>query len=313
MNLPDYTNCTLCPRMCHVNRSVTIGYCGCSSHISAARAALHKWEEPVLSGPEEEPGGSGAVFFSGCTLRCCFCQNSILSKDHFGKELTVNELGDAFLRLQDKGAYNINLVTPTQFFPDIIKALDLVRHKLLIPVVCNCGGYERPEIISLLKDYIDIWLPDFKYFDNELAFPYSKAKDYFEQASASIAQMIYQTGTPEYTLHPSSVPGRPDFPLMAKGVIIRHMVLPGHKDDSIRLLHWIHQHFPEHSYLVSLLSQYTPYTQNPDYPQLNRRITSYEYNKVVDTALELGMTDGFMQQKSSAKEEYTPPFNLEGL
>ena len=132
MNMPDYTNCTLCPRMCHVNRSVTTGYCGCSSHISAARAALHKWEEPVLSGPEEEPGGSGAVFFSGCTLRCCFCQNSLLSKDHFGKKLTVNELGDAFLRLQDKGAYNINLVTPTQFFPDIIKALDLVRHKLQI-------------------------------------------------------------------------------------------------------------------------------------------------------------------------------------
>ena len=313
MNLPDYTNCTLCPRMCHVNRSVTTGYCGCSSHISAARAALHKWEEPVLSGPEEEPGGSGAVFFSGCTLRCCFCQNSLLSKDHFGKKLTVNELGDAFLRLQDKGAYNINLVTPTQFFPDIIKALDLVRHKLHIPVVCNCGGYERPEIISHLKDYINIWLPDFKYFDNELAFRYSKAKDYFEQASASIAQMIHQTGAPEYTLHPSSVPGRPDFPLMTKGVIIRHMVLPGHKDDSIRLLYWIHQHFPEHSYLISLLSQYTPYTKNPDYPQLNRRITSYEYNKVVDTALELGMTDGFMQQKSSAKEEYTPPFNLEGL
>lgn len=213
MNLPDYTNCTLCPRMCHVNRSVTIGYCGCSSHISAARAALHKWEEPVLSGPEEEPGGSGAVFFSGCTLRCCFCQNSLLSKDHFGKKLTVNELGDAFLRLQDKGAYNINLVTPTQFFPDIIKALDLVRHKLHIPVVCNCGGYECPEIISLLKDYIDIWLPDFKYFDNELAFRYSKAKNYFEQASASIAQMIHQTGAPEYTLHPSSVPGQTGFSL----------------------------------------------------------------------------------------------------
>ena len=153
MNLPDYTNCTLCPRMCHVNRSVTTGYCGCSSHISAARAALHKWEEPVLSGPEEEPGGSGAVFFSGCTLRCCFCQNSLLSKDHFGKKLTVNELGDAFLRLQDKGAYNINLVTPTQFFPDIIKALDLVRHKLHIPVVCNCGGYECPEILDLLDAY----------------------------------------------------------------------------------------------------------------------------------------------------------------
>ena len=302
--------CALCPRECLADRGAgKKGFCSLDERIYLARAALHMWEEPCISGTK----GSGAVFFSGCGLRCCFCQNSLLSKDHFGKKLTVNELGDAFLRLQDKGAYNINLVTPTQFFPDIIKALDLVRHKLHIPVVCNCGGYECPEIISLLKDYIDIWLPDFKYFDNELAFRYSKAKNYFEQASASIAQMIRQTGTPEYTLHPSSVPGRPDFPLMAKGVIIRHMVLPGHKDDSIRLLHWIHQHFPEHSYLVSLLSQYTPYTKNPDYPQLNRRITSYEYNKVVDTALELGMTDGFMQQKSSAKEEYTPPFNLEGL
>lgn len=217
------------------------------------------------------------------------------------------------MRLQDQGAYNINLVTPTHYFPDIIKSLDLVRHRLHIPIVCNCGGYERPQVISQLKDYIDIWLPDFKYFDNELAFRYSRAKDYFEQASASIAQMIQQTGVPEYMLHPSSIPEKPDFPLMTKGVIIRHMVLPGHKDDSIKLLHWIQEHFPKHHYLISLLSQYTPYTTNPDYPQLNRRITSYEYNKVVDTALELGMTDGFMQQKSSAKEEYTPPFNLEGL
>ena len=214
MTLPDYTNCTLCPRMCHVNRHETTGYCGCSDHILAARAALHKWEEPVLSGPEEEPGGSGAVFFSGCTLRCCFCQNFVLSKEHFGKELTPAQLGDAFLHLQDQNAYNINLVTPTQFFPDIIKTLDLVRHKLHIPVVCNCGGYERPEIISQLNDYIDIWLPDFKYFDNELAFRYSKAKDYFKQASASITQMIAQTGAPEYKYHPASRPGAPDFPLI---------------------------------------------------------------------------------------------------
>ena len=140
MTLPDYTNCTLCPRMCHVNRHETTGYCGCSDHILAARAALHKWEEPVLSGPEEEPGGSGAVFFSGCTLRCCFCQNFVLSKEHFGKELTPAQLGDAFLHLQDQNAYNINLVTPTQFFPDIIKTLDLVRHKLSIKKVTQYKG-----------------------------------------------------------------------------------------------------------------------------------------------------------------------------
>ena len=307
--------CNVCPRSCKVDRKQSIhekgraGYCRSGMLPIVSRAALHHWEEPCISGTR----GSGTIFFSGCTLRCCFCQNSLLSKDHFGKKLTVNELGDAFLRLQDKGAYNINLVTPTQFFPDIIKALDLVRHKLHIPVVCNCGGYECPEIISLLKDYIDIWLPDFKYFDNELAFRYSKAKNYFEQASASIAQMIHQTGAPEYTLHPSSVPGRPDFPLMAKGVIIRHMVLPGAKEDSIRLLHWIKEELPPGQFLLSILSQYTPFYKSSQYPEIRRRITTYEYQKVVDTAIELGLTDGYMQEKSSAKEEYTPPFDLSGI
>ena len=219
--------------------------------------------------------------------------------------MTAAELGQAFLRLQDQGAYNINLVTPTQYLPHIISALDQVRLKLTIPVVYNCGGYEREETVKALKDYVDIWLPDFKYYDNRLARRYSGAEDYFETAAAAIRQMIDQTGAPVY--QPSS-PG-----LLSKGVIIRHMVLPGQRHDSIALLEWISGNLPRNRYMISLMSQYTPYIKNQEFPELNRRITSYEYDKVVDAAIRLGLTEGFMQEKSSAREEYTPPFDLEGL
>ena len=293
MNLSDYSSCHLCPRSCGIDRRVSSGFCGCGDTIKAARAALHYWEEPCISGTR----GSGTIFFSGCTLKCCFCQQGL------GKELTIPQLGDVFLSLQDQGAHNINLVTATQYLPSVITALDLVKHKLAIPIVYNCGGYERVEIVRELADYVDIWLPDLKYYDTALSNRYSQAKNYFDHASEAISQMVRQTGAP--VLDSDGI--------MQSGVIIRHMVLPGAREDSIRLLHWIHDNLPKGQYYISLLSQYTPYTTNPDYPQLNRRITSYEYNKVVDTALELGMTDGFMQQKSSAKEEYTPPFNLEGL
>ena len=221
------------------------------------------------------------------------------------REMTAKELGQAFLRLQDQGAYNINLVTPTQYLPHIISALDQVRFKLTIPVVYNCGGYERVETVKALKDYVDIWLPDFKYYDNRLAWRYSRAKDYFETAAAAIRQMIDQTGAPVYQ---SASPG-----LLAKGVIIRHMVLPGQRHDSIALLEWISGSLPRGRYMISLMSQYTPYIRNREFPELNRRITSYEYGKVVDAAIRLGLTQGFMQEKSSAREEYTPPFDLEGL
>ncbi len=311
--LPEdiYRSCTLCPRMCRADRTRTTGFCGCSDRPKAARAALHQWEEPVLSGPEWEPGGSGTVFFSGCTLRCCFCQNFRLSSEGFGKELTPGRLADIFLELQDKGAHNINLVTATQYLPSVLSALDLVRHRLTIPIVFNSGGYERVSTIEALKDYIDIWLPDFKYFSSEPAENYSRAADYFETASAAVLQMIRQTGAPLMETEVTA-DGR-SFPLLKKGVIIRHMVLPGHRADSIALLRWIKDNLPQKQYLLSLMSQYTPFYHSGEHPEINRRITSFEYRSVVDTAIDLGLTDGFMQEKSSAREEYTPPFDLEGL
>lgn len=317
LSFKAYACCRLCPRSCGANRQTGAGFCGMDNKLKAARAALHHWEEPALSGPAQGPGGSGTVFFTGCTLGCCFCQNHILSADHFGKEISADHLAQIFLNLQDQGAYNINLVTATQFLPHILAALDKVRHKLTVPVVYNCGGYERTETVKALKDYVDIWLPDFKYYHNELGLKYSRVKDYFSTASRAILQMIEQTGAPVWNKERSaglSGASQEDIPpLLVSGVIIRHLVLPGHRDDSIALLHWMKDNLPSGRYLLSLMSQYTPYCPNPDYPELNRRITTYEYNRVIDTALSLGLTQGYMQQKSSAKEEYTPPFNLEGL
>lgn len=278
--------------------------------MRAARAALHHWEEPCISGIH----GSGAVFFSGCTLRCCFCQNHPVSQGPVGKELSVQGLADIFLRLQDQNAHNINLVTATQYLPFIIDALKLVRHRLRIPVVYNCGGYERVEIIQALKDYVDIWLPDFKYQDSHLSLRYSGAEDYFFYASQAIYQMIAQTGPPRFhTEKAVSSLDQGSCAIMDRGVIIRHMVLPGHKEDSIRLLGWMAENLPKDSYYISLLSQYTPSHKSSLFPGLNRRITTYEYEKVVDAALKLGINQGFIQQKSSAREEYTPPFDLEGI
>lgn len=297
--LLDFTNCHLCPRNCGINRNISVGFCGCDSTLKAARAALHHWEEPCISGTR----GSGAVFFSGCTLKCCFCQNHLISQGTLGKELSPKRLGEIFLSLQEQGAHNIDLITATQFLPQILPALDFVKHKLHIPVIYNCGGYEKTETLALLKDYIDIYLPDLKYFDSALSWRYSKAKNYFEVASEAIPYMIEQTGGLRYDTQG----------ILQKGVIIRHMVLPGGKEDSIQLLHWIKENLPKGNYLLSLLSQYTPFYKSSDYPEINRRITTYEYNKVLDTAISLGLTQGFMQEKSSAKEEYTPPFDLEGI
>lgn len=212
-------------------------------------------------------------------------------------------MGDIFLSLQNQGAHNINLVTPTQYLPWILPALELVRDELKIPVVYNCGGYEKTETIRLLKDYVDIWLPDLKYFDSALSARYSRASDYFSVASEAILQMVRQTGKP--VLDTSG--------LMKKGVIIRHMVLPGQRKDSIRLLRWISENLTPGTYLLSLLSQFTPFYKSSSYPEINRRITTFEYESVVEEAIRLGLTQGFMQEKSSAKEEYTPPFNLEGI
>ena len=301
MNLEHiYESCSLCPRNCRVNRLIKTGFCGCGATPKAARAALHHWEEPCISGTR----GSGTVFFSGCTLGCCFCQNYTISQEHFGKELTRHQLAHIFLKLQEEGAHNINLVTATQYLPSVIEALDLIRPDLSIPVVYNCGGYETEETVRALESYVDIWLPDLKYFSSRLSVRYSQAPDYFKIASRAIKQMIEQTGTPQFDASGT---------LMKKGVIIRHMVLPGAKEDSIRLLHWMKEELPPGRYYISLLSQYTPFYRSVEFPEINRRITSYEYNKVLDAAIGLGLNQGFMQEKSSAKEEYTPPFDLKGI
>lgn len=294
-----YENCSLCPRNCHIDRTSSFGFCQSSSQIKAARAALHHWEEPCISGTR----GSGAIFFSGCTLRCCFCQNYRISSETYGKEISEQKLAQIFFELQNQGAHNINLVTATQYLPSILNALDRIKDKLNIPVVYNSSGYEKPETIRLLKDYVDIYLPDLKYFSSKLSQKYSKAEDYFKVASNAVRLMIEQTGKPVFDSDG----------ILQKGVIIRHLVLPNCRKDSITLLHWIKETLPDKSYLISLLSQYTPFYKSHEYPELNRRITTYEYESVLKEAISLGLVDGFMQEKSSAKEEYTPPFNLEGL
>ena len=297
-------SCGLCPRNCGADRTLHTGFCKSTDQLKVARAALHHWEEPCISGTR----GSGTVFFSGCSLGCCFCQNHRISQEGFGKAITVQRLADIFLDLQEQGAHNINLVTATQHLPHVTKALDLAKPKLAIPIVYNTGGYEKTEIIKALAPYVDIWLPDLKYFDPTRSARYSGAPDYFSCASAAIRQMVEQTGPPVLD----------EMGIMTSGVIIRHMVLPGAKDDSIRLLHWIKDSLPENSFYISLLSQYTPfYKAAPQksclYPEISRRVTTYEYQKVLDAALDLGLVSGFMQEKSSAKEEYTPPFDLEGV
>ena len=297
----NYESCTLCPRMCGADRTKAPGFCGASHQIKAARAALHQWEEPCISGT----AGSGTVFFSGCTLKCVFCQNYPLSHENFGKEISTARLAEIFLVLQEKGAHNINLVTATQYLPSIRQALELARPALHIPVVYNSGGYERTETIREFSDCIDIWLPDLKYYDSGLSEKYSAAGNYFSMASGAIKEMIRLSG---------GLAWDPENPgLLKKGVVIRHMVLPGAKDDSIRLLHWIKEELPPGHFLLSILSQYTPFYKSSQYPEIRRRITTYEYQKVVDTAIGLGLTDGYMQEKSSAKEEYTPPFDLSGI
>ena len=204
-----YENCSLCPRNCHIDRTSSFGFCQSSSQIKAARAALHHWEEPCISGTR----GSGAIFFSGCTLRCCFCQNYRISSAAYGKEISEQKLARIFLELQNQGAHNINLVTATQYLPSILNALDLVKNQLKIPIVYNSSGYEKPETIRLLKGYVDIYLPDLKYFSSELSRKYSKAEDYFEIASCAIKLMIEQTGAPVFDSDG----------MLQKGVIIRHL------------------------------------------------------------------------------------------
>ena len=294
----DLHNCTLCPRQCGIDRYNRTGFCGEKAVIRAAKAYLHMWEEPCISGTN----GSGTVFFSGCCLKCKFCQNYKISCEGQGKEISIDRLAEIFLELQEKGAHNINLVSPTQFVPQIIEALDLCSGKLNIPIVYNTGGYERVETLKILEGYVDIYLPDFKYYDNELAKKYSSAENYFEVVTAALKEMYRQVG--RYKLDENGI--------MQSGLVIRHLTLPTHRHDSVKVLEWIAENLPKDEILISLMSQYTPFYRSDEFKELSRRISTFEYNFVLDKAQELGL-DGFMQEKSSAKEEYTPDFDFVGI
>ena len=287
--------CTLCPRMCGADRSQSTGYCGQSWDIRAARAAKHLWEEPCISGTQ----GSGTVFFSGCTLGCIFCQNREISAGGFGKVITPQRLADIFRELEGQGVHNLNLVTPTHFTPGILQALDLA--KPTIPVVLNCGGYERVETLRRWEGYVQIYLPDLKYCGSALGARYSAAGDYFSAASRAILEMHRQQ--PELVWEGD---------LLKRGLIVRHLVLPGQWRDSVKLLDFLAESLPRESFLLSLMSQYTPTPACKAFPEIDRRLTTYEYNKVAEHALELGLR-GYGQDRRSAREEYTPPFDLEGI
>lgn len=294
-------NCTLCPRSCHVNRLAgQTGYCGQTAHITAARAYLHMWEEPCISGVS----GSGTVFFSGCNLRCVFCQNHAIAIGQNGKVLTVNRLSEIFLELQEKGACNINLVTPTHFVPQIAEALQLARQNgLLIPIVYNTGSYECVSTLQMLDGLVDIYLPDCKYKSPALSRKYSHAEDYFFHACNAIQEMVRQTGAAVFDQ---------DTGLMKKGVVVRHLILPGQTADSKRIIRYLHETYGSTIYL-SIMNQYTPLPHVAHIPELNRRVSEEEYQRVIDFALALGVENGFIQEGETASESFIPDFGGEGL
>ena len=289
------TVCRLCPRECGINRRETIGRCGVSNQIKLARVGLHLWEEPCLS----YGVGSGTVFFSGCVLGCVFCQNQEISRGKKGCEVSVQTLSDEFLRLQEMGAVNINLVTPTQFNDKILQALDIAKPQLSIPVVYNCGGYEKPETLRTLDGYVDIFLPDFKYFSKEASAKYSAAADYFDVASVALEEMYKLVGYAKFDAHGH----------MTRGVLTRHFILPGLSRDSMKLFDYLASHYDANRFAFSLMSQYFPTKACAAYPEINRHVTTLEYERVVHHAEKLGFTCGFLQERTSAKEEYVPAFD----
>lgn len=294
-------SCVLCPRECGIDRVNKLGFCGMGEEITAAKAMLHFWEEPCISGKR----GSGAVFFSGCVLRCVFCQNYDISTEKRGKAISIERLSEIFLELQQKGAQNINLVNPTHFVPKIIPAVKRAKERgLKIPVVYNSGGYEKVDTLKMLDGVVDIYLPDVKYFSSDLSKKLSNAPDYFEIAISAVEEMVRQTGEPKFTENGE----------MLSGVIVRHLVLPWEYKDSVEVVKRLGEHFGG-GILFSLMSQYTPFGRvrvDKNLEKYNRRITTFEYEKVLEAAISAGLR-GYMQEKSSAREEYTPEFDFEGI
>ncbi len=291
-------HCELCPRKCGVNRSVgEVGFCGADNKLKIARADLHFWEEPCISGEN----GSGTVFFSCCNMKCVFCQNYCISTENKGKNVTCEELSEAFIKLQEKGANNINLVTPTHFVPQIIESLDIAKEKgLTLPVVYNCGGYEKVETIKKLSGYVDVYMPDMKYFSDKYAVKFSDAPNYFDTAKAALEEMFRQVGKPVFD----------ENGIMQKGVIVRHMMLPGLLFDTKKIIDYLYNTYKDDIY-ISIMSQYTPMPNVKNIPELDRKISEKQYETMVDYALDLGVKNAFIQEGSSATESFIPDFSWE--
>ena len=289
-------SCNLCPRACNIDRTTSLGICQVSSKVKVARAALHFWEEPCISGEN----GSGAVFFSGCSLHCVFCQNEKISHGTVGKDITNEELAGIYIKLQKDGANNINLVTGTHYIPQIVDSVNMARESgLNIPIIYNTSGYETVESLRLLDGIVDAYLPDFKYMDSALALKYSHASDYPKVAKAAIDEMVRQCPFVQFD----------EAGFITSGVIVRQLLLPGHVNDAKHIVKYLWEKYGSKIYL-SLMSQYTPMPQIKDkYPELDRRITKREYDNLVNYALELGVENAFIQDRKVAKESFIPDFN----
>lgn len=299
-NMNKYENCLLCPRKCGINRRTgQTGVCGVSSEIKVARAALHYWEEPCISGKR----GSGAVFFSGCSLHCVFCQNREISDGKEGKVISKERLSDIFMELADKGANNINLVTPGQYIPDIVWAVNDAKSRgMKLPIIYNTSGYENVTELKLLEGIVDVYLPDFKYMDSTLSARYSRAKDYPSVAKQALSEMVRQ----QQDVVIDDATG-----LIQKGVIVRQLLLPGHVNDAKAVLKYLYDTYHDHVY-ISMMSQFTPIALK-DYPEINRTVTRREYERLVDYALEIGITNAFIQEGDVAKDSFIPAFDCEGV
>lgn len=299
-NMNKYENCLLCPRKCGINRSTgQTGICGVSSEIKVARAALHYWEEPCISGKR----GSGAVFFSGCSLHCVFCQNREISDGKEGKVISKERLSDIFIQLAGKGANNINLVTPGQYIPDIVWAVNDAKSRgMKLPIIYNTSGYENVTELKLLEGIVDVYLPDFKYMDSTLSARYSRAKDYPSVAKQALSEMVRQQ--PDVVIDDATG-------LIQKGVIVRQLLLPGHVNDAKAVLKYLYDTYHDHVY-ISMMSQFTPIALK-DYPEINRTVTKREYERLVNYALEIGITNAFIQEGDVAKDSFIPAFDCEGV
>ena len=294
-----YNSCELCPRKCHINRNTTKGICSNTSTLKVARSALHYFEEPSISGTN----GSGTIFFSGCNLKCCYCQNKEISNDNFGINISVERLSELMLKLQAKNANNINLVTPTHFVPSIIEAIKLARENgLSIPIVYNTSGYESITTIKLLAGYVDIYLTDFKYFDNKLGEDLSKVKNYFEVASLALEEMYKQVGKNKFSSNG----------MMTKGIIVRCLVLPTKGTDTKKIINYLYKKYQDNIYL-SIMNQYTPVNHSDTFTFLNDKVSDKEYDDIINYALDLGVKNAYIQEGETQDKSFIPPFNLEGL